>query len=104
MVDRISEALSAYQTAASRGIGQGGTAAAEPAQGASFGDMVRDSLNNAIEASQNSEQLTMDATVGRADISDVVLAVNNAEMQLQTIVRIRDRMIQAYQEVARMPV
>jgi flagellar hook-basal body complex protein FliE len=33
-----------------------------------------------------------------------VTAVNNAELALQTIVTVRDKVIQAYQDVLRMPI
>jgi flagellar hook-basal body complex protein FliE len=35
---------------------------------------------------------------------DVASAINNAELTLQSVVTIRDRVIQAYQEVSRMPI
>ena len=35
---------------------------------------------------------------------DVVTAVANAELTLETVVAIRDQVIQAYQEVIRMPI
>ncbi|MEM6903398.1 MAG: flagellar hook-basal body complex protein FliE, partial [Pseudomonadota bacterium] len=35
--------------------------------------------------------------------TDVVMAVNNAEITLQSVVSIRDRVISAYQEILRMP-
>jgi flagellar hook-basal body complex protein FliE len=45
----------------------------------------------------------MQALAGQADLTDVVIAVTNAEVTLQTVVAIRDRVIQAYQEIIRMP-
>jgi flagellar hook-basal body complex protein FliE len=35
---------------------------------------------------------------------DVVTAVSNAEMTLQTVVAVRDRVLNAYQEIMRMPI
>jgi flagellar hook-basal body complex protein FliE len=46
----------------------------------------------------------MKAITGKADLNDVIVAVNDAEMTLQTVVGLRDRMIQAYQEILRMPI
>ena len=46
----------------------------------------------------------MQAVANQADLNDIVTAVNNAEMTLQTVVAIRDRVIQAYQEILRMPI
>jgi flagellar hook-basal body complex protein FliE len=44
------------------------------------------------------------AVTGEADIVDVVQAVGNAEITLQTVVAVRDRVISAYQEIMRMPI
>lgn len=41
---------------------------------------------------------------GAADLTDVVTAVGKAELTLQTVVAVRDKVIQAYQEVLRMPI
>ena len=42
--------------------------------------------------------------VGQANLQDVVEAVNAAEVTLQTVVAVRDRMIAAYQDIIRMPI
>ena len=39
-----------------------------------------------------------------AELVDIVTAVTNAEITLDTVVTLRDRVIQAYQEIIRMPV
>jgi flagellar hook-basal body complex protein FliE len=44
------------------------------------------------------------AVTGEADLTDVVTAVTNAELTLQTVVSVRDRLISAYQEIMRMPI
>ena len=48
--------------------------------------------------------MTAKAVVGEADLVEVVTAVNSAEMALQTVVTVRDRVISAYQEILRMPI
>ena len=40
----------------------------------------------------------------QAELADVITAVSNAEVTLQTVVAIRDRVIQAYQDIMRMPI
>jgi flagellar hook-basal body complex protein FliE len=40
---------------------------------------------------------------GKADIQDVVLAVSNAEVALETVVAVRDTAIKAYKEIMSMP-
>lgn len=69
----------------------------------SFFDMVKNAAGNAVDAMRQGEQVSAQAIAGNADITDVVQAVNSAEMTLQTIVSVRDRMVSAYQEIMRMP-
>ena len=51
-----------------------------------------------------SEKETMAAVDKESDLLDIVSAVANAEVTLDTVVTIRDRVIQAYQEIIRMPI
>ena len=57
--------------------------------GSDFAALLTDGARSAIEASKHSEQLSKQALAGKADIHDVVAAVNNAEMTLQTVVAVR---------------
>ena len=69
----------------------------------SFGAMLEQMLNDAIDAGHKSEAQALQATAGGANLQDVVEAVNAAEITLQTVVAVRDRSISAYQEIMRMP-
>lgn len=75
---------------------------AKPAQG--FGEMLSEALQNTMDASRSSEVMASKAVAGKADVTDVVTAVTNAEMALDTVVAVRDRVISAYQEIMRMPI
>jgi flagellar hook-basal body complex protein FliE len=46
----------------------------------------------------------MAVAAGQANIVDVVTAIAAAETQLQTVIAVRDQVIQAYQEILRMPI
>jgi len=46
----------------------------------------------------------MGAIAGTGNLTDVVSAVAKAELTLQTTVAIRDRVVQAYQDIMRMPI
>jgi flagellar hook-basal body complex protein FliE len=41
---------------------------------------------------------------GKANIVDVVTAVSETEVAVEALVSVRDRMIQAYEEIMRMPI
>lgn len=101
MVTRISDALSAYANTAATGVGPGLAARDE---GPSFAQMVRGAAEEAVGRLQNSEQVSAQAALGKADLTDVVTAVSNAEVTLQTVVAVRDRVVSAYQEILRMPI
>jgi flagellar hook-basal body complex protein FliE len=69
-----------------------------------FADMVKSAVAGAMDASQHGEKAAMAAISGNADLTDVVTAVAEAEVTLQTVVAIRDKVVAAYQEISRMPV
>ena len=103
MVAQIAQAAAAYANVAGSAASPG-MEARDRLPSLDFGDMVRDSIAGAVNAGQAAEQMSGQALLGRADVSEVVMAVNNAEVSLQTIVSIRDKMIEAYQQIIRMPV
>ncbi|MEE2930129.1 MAG: flagellar hook-basal body complex protein FliE [Pseudomonadota bacterium] len=55
-------------------------------------------------AVQQAEQAAIDTAVSGADPHAMVEALANAEMVLDTAVTIRDKVVEAYQELLRMPV
>ena len=81
-----------------------GDSAASNVGGVSFKDMLQEGVEQSIQTMRAGEQMSARAVIGDADLTDVVQAVTNAEMTLQTVVTIRDRMIQAYQDIMRLPI
>lgn len=71
---------------------------------ASFADLMTQSSADAISTLQQGENVSLQALTGKADVTDVVMAVNNAEITLQAVVAIRDRVIQSYQQIMNMPI
>ncbi len=97
------QALKAYGQAANA-VKAGGEEGGAPAKGADFGAMVRDALENATASTAKAEQMTMASAAGKVDMINVVSAINDAEMTLQTVVAVRDEVIRAYQDLLRMPI
>ena len=98
-------AASAYAQAANRALEPGaGGAATGASRAANFADLIKDSIGGAIETAKGSETASLKGISGKADVVDLVTAVNEAEMTLQTVVAVRDRVVQAYQEIMRMPI
>ena len=89
-----SRALAAYQTTQ-----------APPTGSNDFGAALSNALSGAINTSQDAEQLAKQAIGGGSnDLTQVVTAVSKAELALQTTVAIRDRVLQAYQDIIKMPI
>ncbi len=82
------------------GIGQGGIGAKTP----DFGAALSQALHGAIDAGHAADAQSMQALTGHGNITDLVTAVSKAELALQTTTAIRDRMVQAYQDIMRMPI
>lgn len=98
----LSPALAAYAQAVDRMQAPEGPAAGAPVQ--SFASVLAQNLSDAVEAGRRSETVAQQAAVGSADLQDLVEAVNAAELSLQSVVAVRDRIIGAYQDILRMPI
>ena len=100
-----SAALNAYAQAAKMATAaSGGDAGAAAAPGSSFGELLNGVMNDAVNAGRAAEAKAASVAQGKGDLVDVVTAVNAAEMTLETVVAIRDRVISAYQDIMRMPI
>ena len=78
--------------------------ASKSVQGGSFIDLLGQALQGASDSGYKSEAMATKALSGKADLTDVVTAVASAENALNTVVAIRDRVINAYQEIIKMPI
>ncbi len=108
---RFTNAANAYQDAlraAERIISKAGAGSApeetQSAGATSFMDMVGDALKSAEAAGFKSEDVANRSLSGKAGLAEVITAVSSAESALQTVVAVRDKVINAYQEIIRMPI
>ncbi len=69
-----------------------------------FGDALSRAIGSVVEAGHQADAQSMQAIAGGGNLTDVVTAVSRAELSLQSAVAIRDRVVQAYQDVMRMPI
>ena len=83
----------------------GGQAAGKIAGGQDFGAMLKDALGAVAQAGKNSDAQTQAmVTSGKANVVDVVTAVAETETAIEAVVAVRDKVIQAYEEIMRMPI
>ena len=98
-------ANAAYQTAARIGEAGGaapGAAGAIPSQ--NFGNILADTVRDAMSSMRAGEAAAAQGAAGQGDVVQVVNAVTQAELTLETVVAIRDKVIAAYQDIMRMPI
>jgi flagellar hook-basal body complex protein FliE len=72
--------------------------------GAGFGATLQQAMQNAVETGHQADQQAMHALTGGGNLTDVVTALSRAELTLQSATAIRDRVVQAYQDIIRMPI
>ena len=73
-------------------------------QNSPFAQLVTDGVNQAIAQGKASEQVAIQGITGGADMAQLALAVSEAEITLQTVVAVRDKVVDAYREILRMPI
>jgi flagellar hook-basal body complex protein FliE len=96
----VADALAAY----SKGNGGGASLASSVADsggGESFSSTLKGFVGDAVKSLETGEKAAAAGAVGKADIASVVTAINNAEMMLQTVVTIRDKVLAAYQDITK---
>ena len=79
-----------------------GSAAGEGA--GTFSDILKAAITDTSQAVGTSATSGIQAMNGKADLVDVVTSVQNAEMVLETVVAVRDKVIAAYQDIIKMPI
>jgi flagellar hook-basal body complex protein FliE len=92
-------------------IANGGNAAsasslagANGAKGSSFGSMLEQAMSSMAQQGKETDGKIVQMAAGKADITDVVTAVAETEVAVETLVSVRDKVISAYEEIFRMPI
>jgi flagellar hook-basal body complex protein FliE len=100
-----SAAANAYASLARIADASGGLGkAVGETQGPSFGALLKDAVGSVLEAGKASDAQQRAMVAGKANLVDVVTAVSETEVAVEALVSVRDRMIQAYEEIMRMPI
>jgi flagellar hook-basal body complex protein FliE len=72
--------------------------------GPSFGSLVKDALGAVVDAGARSDSQVASMASGKTNMVDLVTAVAESETAITTLVSVRDRVIQAYQQIMQMPI
>jgi flagellar hook-basal body complex protein FliE len=90
--------------AAGAGAGAGAAAGAATGSSGSFGAMLKDAIGSVMDAGRKSDVQTMQMATGKSNVMDVVTAVAETDVAVSTLVSVRDRVIQSYEDIMRMPI
>ena len=72
--------------------------------GPSFGALLKETMGSVMDAGRKSDAQTIAMAQGKANVMDVVTAVAETDVAVSTLVSVRDRVIQSYEDIMRMPI
>jgi flagellar hook-basal body complex protein FliE len=84
----------------SGGAEKGGASAGGP----SFSALLKDAVGSVLDAGKKSDAQTLAMSSGKANVMDVVTAVAETDVAVSTLVSVRDRVIQSYEDIMKMPI
>jgi flagellar hook-basal body complex protein FliE len=99
-IDRISSAAGAL---ASGAVSPSSSAAPSTGE-AGFADTLRQLVGAADQSSGDANTAIGRMLEGSGDVHEAVIAMQKADAMLQLTVQVRNKLVQAYQDIMRMPV
>jgi flagellar hook-basal body complex protein FliE len=94
-LSRLTDAVGAGKASLTGGVG--GT-------GQSFGAMLKEAVGSVMDAGRKSDAQSVAMANGKSNVMDVVTAVAETDVAVSTLVSVRDRVIQSYEDIMRMPI
>ncbi|AAY90934.1 flagellar hook-basal body complex protein FliE [Pseudomonas protegens] len=82
------------------------SAAVAEVSGSSFADMLGQAVNKVNDTQQASNQLSSAFEIGKSgvDLTDVMISSQKASVSFQALTQVRNKLVQAYQDIMQMPV
>ncbi len=81
-----------------------GTAASDSGAPGGFGESLHRLVSAADQAGRQANTAVLDMLAGSGDVHDAMIALQQADLALQLTVQVRNKLVQAYQEIMRMNV
>jgi len=103
----IDQLLSQMRAASAMASGGEASAAPEAASGGvDFASLLKSSIDEVNGAQQDASQLSKEFELGApgANLQDVMVSLQKANVSFQTMVQVRNKLVSAYQEVMGMQV
>jgi flagellar hook-basal body complex protein FliE len=81
------------------GAGKGGETG-----GPSFASVLKEAVGSVLETGRKSDAQSVAMASGKANVMDVVTAVAETDVAVSTLVSVRDRVIQSYEDIMKMTI
>lgn len=91
-------------TGATPGAASSGAATGATGDGSNFGGMLGQLIAKVDDASVDANDKVAKMIDGTGDVHEAMIALQNADTMLQLTVQVRNKLVQAYQDIMRMPV
>ena len=92
-------AIKAYSTVS----GNAFTPPAKGTEAGGFADMLQSAMQEVASSGAQSDKVSLQAATRLPCPVDVVTSVSETELNIQTVVALRDKVIEAYQQIMQMP-
>src|SRR5271155_5597369 len=70
--------------------------------GPPFGEVLKDAIGSVMEGGRQSDAQTSAMASGKSNVMDVVTAVAETDVKISTLVSVRDKVIQSYEDIMKM--
>src|SRR5690242_12617058 len=83
------------------GVSPGGAASgAKPASGASFSEMLKNSIDEVSKLQQDASKAVEDLATGKTEnVTGVMTAMEKSDLAFKTLLSIRGKLMEAYEEI-----
>ena len=81
------------------------TTSAAGSSSSSFADVLKNSINDVAKLQNDASQAVQDVVTGKSDdVTGVMMAMEKSELAFKTLLSIRGKLMDAYEEIKNMPI
>ncbi|RDV84670.1 flagellar hook-basal body complex protein FliE [Ammonifex thiophilus] len=91
-------------TSITSSTGAGALSASVSPRGSSFSDYLNQFLDRLEKAQAEADSALRDFLTGKAELHTVMIAAQEARLWLELTVQLRNKLVEAYQEISRMQI
>jgi flagellar hook-basal body complex protein FliE len=103
----LNAATAAYNSASrliTQAASPGTDLLAQHAQQPDFGKLLSQAVQGVVDTGKSSDAMAMNMVNGKGNVVDMVTALSQTEIAIESMVTVRDRVISAYEEIMKMPI